>query len=177
MLRTHLPGWSIWLFHKQFLATFRRAKSALHRKTLSALRSFSAGDCIDRARHHFLAVYSAVWHDHEWSGIPPPRKITRSCCESRRQSFPPVSLFLIPGDQLSTRSRKNSWIIYVFFREPAVAVRDANASSFLPSLWMFNVGPQTELDPPSYSPPGVSICLSSLSWLARHGEAGPDVQR
>lgn len=84
------------LFHKQFLAIFRRAKSALHRKTLSALRSFGVGDCIGRTRHHFSAVWRVM------TDPKPYRKSPALVANPAATPSYPFALPLTPGGQLPT---------------------------------------------------------------------------
>lgn len=110
------------LFHKQFLAIFRRHKNLSYIEKRYRLYEVSAAGrgIIFRP---FIRPFDASWLTHGILSF----QIIR-CCRKFRVPFPPL---YDPLTIASRRSRKNSWIIYVFFaRESTVATWDANASSF-----------------------------------------------
>lgn len=106
------------LFYKQFSTIFRRHRICSTSKNVI--------DFMKRPRsgHHFSTVCSAVWHV-----MTDPRSVSSTLSRPNRSLLsrisPPPPLRHPLGD--SRRSRKNFWIIYIFFslpREPTVAVRD-----------------------------------------------------
>lgn len=160
---THLS--EVELFHKQFLAIFRRHKNLSYIEKRYRLYEVStAGRGI--IFRPFIRPFDASWLIHGILSF----QIIR-CCRKFRTSFSSR----IPDDHPSRQSRKNCWIIYVFFSpESAVAAQDANASSFCRPFECLMPDPQNS---PLFSIHPVNhILLTYPSWPASRGETRPDVQ-
>lgn len=114
---TYLSG--VELFHKQFLAIFRRHKNLSYIEKRYRLYEVSATgrDIIFRP---FIRPFDASWLIH---GILSFQII---CCREFRVPFPPVRSL---DDHLSTIKTLELFMFF-FSRESAVATRNANASSF-----------------------------------------------